>query len=129
MSGVVVTQAERSRERFDDACRGDASWFTLLSSDITPTSGMSAGIMELAPHGGCLEPHRHAQAEIYFVAEGSGVVCIEGVETSIGAGAAVFIPGDALHSVCNESADGLKVFYVFPTDSFAEVVYRFPKTG
>jgi mannose-6-phosphate isomerase-like protein (cupin superfamily) len=125
-NGVVASPTGRPRESFDDASRGTASWVTLFSGDITPTSAMSAGVMELPPNGGTLEPHRHAQAEIYFVAEGSGLVTIDGLEQTIGAGAAVFIPGDTLHGVRNVSAAALRIFYVFPTDSFAEVIYRFP---
>jgi hypothetical protein len=39
---------------------------------------------------------------------------------------AAFIPGDAEHSLRNDSIGLLRIFYVFPTDRFAEVVYRFP---
>ncbi len=124
-SAVIARAADRDREGWDDAARGTASWFTLFSSDITPTTAMSAGIMELPPHGGILEPHRHPQAEIYFVAEGEGLLTVEGVETRIASGTAVFIPGDAEHSVRNDATVTLKIFYVFPTDSFAEVVYSF----
>jgi quercetin dioxygenase-like cupin family protein len=121
---VVVTTADRSREQFDDLSRGDVTWFTFFSADMTPTAQMSAGLAEFAP-GGSLAPHRHAQAEIYFVQEGAGLVTIDGVETRLEAGMSVFIPGDAEHSVRNPSQETLKIFYVFPTDRFSDVVYRF----
>ncbi|MDQ0396229.1 cupin domain-containing protein [Labrys monachus] len=126
---VIAGTAQREREGWDDASRGNASWFTLFCADRTPTSAMSAGIMELSPAGGILEPHRHRQAEIYFVAEGTGILTIDGVETRISAGTAAFIPGDAEHSLRNDSAALLRIFYVFPTDRFADVVYRFPGEG
>jgi mannose-6-phosphate isomerase-like protein (cupin superfamily) len=125
-TGVIASTAEREREAWDDGARGNASRFTLFSSDITPTTAMSAGIMELPPNGGTLEPHRHEQAEIYFVAEGTGVLTIDGVQTTLTQGIAAFIAGNAEHSVRNESADTLKIFYVFPTECFADIVYRFP---
>lgn len=50
---------------------------------------------------------------------------IDGVETRIAAGMAVFIPGDAEHSVRNASSQPLKIFYVFAADRFKDVVYRF----
>ncbi len=81
--------------------------------------------MEIPPDKGSLEPHRHRQAEIYFVLEGAGSLTVDGVESTITAGSAAFIPGNAEHSVINHSANLLRIFYVFPTDSFAEVVYRF----
>jgi mannose-6-phosphate isomerase-like protein (cupin superfamily) len=123
---VVASADERQREGWTDSERGNASWFTLFSSDMTPTHSMSAGIMEVPPNGGILKPHRHRQAEIYFVQEGEGSLTVNGVETTIGVGTAAFIPGDAKHSVSNHSATLLKIFYVFPTDSFSDVVYRFP---
>jgi mannose-6-phosphate isomerase-like protein (cupin superfamily) len=123
---VVVSADERRRESWSNTERGNASWFTLFSSDMTPTHAMSAGIMEIPPNGGSLQPHRHRQAEIYFVQEGAGSLTIDGVETTIAVGTAAFIPGDAEHSVSNHSTNVLKIFYVFPTDCFADVVYRFP---
>ncbi len=122
---VVARADERQREGWSDEERGNASWFTLFSGDITPTAAMSAGIMEIPPDKGSLEPHRHRQAEIYFVLEGAGLLTVDGVESTITAGTAAFIPGDAEHSVINPSASVLRIFYVFPTDSFADVVYRF----
>ncbi len=123
--GLVVRADGRPREAFDDPARGDASWVTFFSGEITPTEAMSAGLAELAPRGGRLAPHRHTQPEIYFVAEGSGIVTVAGVETRVAAGSAVFIPGDAEHSVRNDGEIVLRLFYVFPVAQFSDVVYRF----
>jgi quercetin dioxygenase-like cupin family protein len=123
-SGVFATEKDRPREAFDDPARGEATWFTLFSGDITPTERLTAGVMHLEP-GEELKPHRHAQAEIYYVAGGAGVVTIDGVETAVETGVAVFIPSDAEHSVRAEGEHTLKVLYVFPTNRFADVVYRF----
>lgn len=117
---------DRPREGWDILARGDASWFTLFSGDLTPTAGMSAGIMEIAPNGAGLKPHRHAQPELYYVAEGTGVLVVDGVETVVAAGSAAFIPGDAEHGIRNAGGTVLRIFYVFPTDRFSDVVYRFP---
>jgi mannose-6-phosphate isomerase-like protein (cupin superfamily) len=124
--GVITSVADRSRESWPDATRGNASWFTFFSSDMTPTESMSAGIMDIPPDGGILKPHRHEQAEIYFVSEGTGVLTIDGVSATITPGMAAFIPGGAEHSLRNDSASVLRIFYVFPTGCFADVVYRFP---
>jgi mannose-6-phosphate isomerase-like protein (cupin superfamily) len=125
-AAIVVSPAERQRKSWDNAKRGDASWFTLFSSDVTPTTAMSAGVMEIPPNGGVLKPHRHRQPEIYFVHEGTGALTVNGIATTITTGTAAFIPGDAEHSLRNDSPAVLKIFYVFPTDCFADVVYRFP---
>jgi len=122
---VITSTAERPREGWDDASRGTASWFTFFSSDMTPTNAMCAGVMELQPNGGTLQPHRHREAEIYFIAEGTGILTIDGKETTLTTGHTAFIPGDAEHALRNEQDAVLKVFYVFPTSSFADIVYRF----
>lgn len=49
---VIASAADRKRESWEDAARGDVSWFTLFSGDITPTTAMSAGVAEFPPHGG-----------------------------------------------------------------------------
>ena len=124
-NGVFASPEGQPREGFDAPGYGNAFWFTLFSSDKTATSGMSAGVMVLPPNGGRLQPHRHQQAELYFIAAGTGTLTINGTETVIAAGAAAFIPGDAQHSLRNDAPEELRVFYVFPTDSFADVVYHF----
>jgi uncharacterized cupin superfamily protein len=127
-SQAVITRVEeRPRERWDDPTRGSVSWFTLFSRDITPTDSMTAGIAELAPGGGSLTPHRHSQPEIYYILDGTGLVTIDGRETVVTKGSAVFIPGDAAHCLQNNSDADLKLLYVFPTDAFSDVVYRFPE--
>jgi mannose-6-phosphate isomerase-like protein (cupin superfamily) len=122
---VVVGEADRARETFADPSRGDASWLTFFSAEATPTSAMSAGLAELAPGGAGLRPHRHAQPEIYYIVAGSGVITIDGVDTQASAGMAIFIPGDAEHAVRNTGDGPLRIFYVFPTDRFGDVIYRF----
>ena len=122
---VIARESERERESFADPARGDASWRTLFSAEATPTSAMSAGVAELPPGGAGLRAHRHTQPEIYYVLSGSGIVTIDGVEAQVSAGAAIFIPGDAEHAARNTGAGALRIFYVFPADSFGEVIYRF----
>jgi mannose-6-phosphate isomerase-like protein (cupin superfamily) len=79
----------------------------------------------LPPNEGFLCPHRHKQAEIYFITEGRGIVVIEGVETEVGPKTTVFIPGDAEHGIRNAGSEDVKWFYVFACDKFEDVVYRF----
>ena len=125
VSAVVVRKEDRTRETFEDPSRGDVSWFTFFSSDRTATDAMSAGLAQLEPNGGRLNPHRHEQPELYFIAEGSGVLTIEGIERDVAAGSAVFIPGNAEHGIRNDGDSVLRIFYVFPTGCFADVIYRF----
>ncbi len=113
------------REDYPEAARGDVSWFTLVSGDRTPSNALSAGLAEFPGGGTGLALHRHTAPEIYHVIAGEGVVTIDGVAHPVRAGATVFIPSDAEHGVRNTGPETLQIFYVFPTDSFTDVVYRY----
>ncbi len=126
-SQAVITRiADRPREEWDDPVRGSVAFHTLLSSDITPTDSMSAGVAEFVPGGHALQVHRHAEPEIYYILEGQGIMTIDGIETEVVAGDVIFIPGNAEHGIRNGSDTSLRLFYVFPIGCFGDVVYRFP---
>ena len=124
-NAIIVRPQDRAIEGWSNPARGSVTWRTFISGDITASSHMSAGLAELEPHHGELVPHRHAQAEIYHIIEGTGILTLEDVEHSVSAGTCIYIPGDAKHGIRNESDSVLRLFYVFPTDKFSDVVYRF----
>ena len=124
---VVVDQGAREWETWpheDVARRGLVYWKTLVSGDLTHSEALTMGIAKLPPSE-ALHEHRHQQAEIYLVLEGTGSVTIDGNARPVGAGSAVFIPGDALHSCENTGASDLRFAYVLAADSFEEVEYVF----
>ncbi len=104
--------------------RGAARWKTLFSGDITATAGLTSGIVFLDP-GGFLAPHRHPPAELYHVLDGELMVTIDGVIHHARAGDTLHIPAMAEHGCRNHSDVPMRFLYVFPTNSFADVVYEF----
>jgi quercetin dioxygenase-like cupin family protein len=50
---------------------------------------------------------------------------VNGKETLVQTGTAIFIPSNALHAVGNVGATVLRILYVFGVDSFDEVQYVF----
>jgi mannose-6-phosphate isomerase-like protein (cupin superfamily) len=70
--------------------------------------------------------HLHEQAEVYVFLSGTGEVVIEGESTAVSAGDSVFIHGNVEHMAVNTGNDVLRLLYFFATDSFEDVVYRFP---
>ncbi|KAL3490405.1 RmlC-like cupin [Aspergillus germanicus] len=116
-------------ESFQDPTRGKVTWRTLFSQPKTPTTDLSAGIAVCPGYSGYLCSHHHAQAEIYYILEGRGIVTIDGVRYDVEKGSAVFIPGDMEHSVENREREELKWLYVFPTGDFGDVVYHFTGKG
>lgn len=128
--GVVIHEESCPLEGWDDAVRGRVVWRTLLSADRTPSAQLTLGVTELGPgQPDPFLPHRHAQAELYYVLAGEGVVHIDGAEHPLRAGSAVFIPGDAWHGARNTGSEPLRMLYVFAADSFADVRYAFPPSA
>jgi len=114
-------------ETWDDpqlAKRSAVRWKLMFSGDRTDTADMSAGIAEFAP-GGILPLHHHAPSEIYHVLEGEGRTEIEGVAHALRAGVSLFIPAGARHRTTNTGTSVLRLIFVFPTDTFGEIVYHF----
>ncbi|KAF9890626.1 hypothetical protein FE257_005757 [Aspergillus nanangensis] len=116
-------------ESFEDISRGEIYWRTLFTRPNTPTSDFSAGIAVCPARTGQLCQHNHAQAEIYYILKGRGIVTLGGVSYKVEPGSAVFIPGSMEHSVATCGDEPLEWLYIFPSDSFSDVVYRFSKGG
>ncbi|CVL09804.1 hypothetical protein LB506_008776 [Fusarium annulatum] len=119
----VGAKSQNTPSSFAEKGRGDAAWHTLLSSPGTKTTSLTAGIATCPPQG-TLALHRHKQAELYYILSGSGEVEVEGQRYPVSKNNLVWIPGDAEHGVfCNDNE--LSWLYVFPEDSFDNIVYRF----
>ena len=77
---VVVQESTRKWETWpaeDMAERGSVYWKTLVSGDLTHSEALTMGIAKIPPDE-ALHEHRHRQAEIYLVLEGTGSVTIDG---------------------------------------------------
>ena len=124
---VIARESEREWESWPEeevATRGRTSWTTLFSRGRTPTEALTLGIARIAP-GEALHENRHAEPEIYLVLEGIATVTVAGREWRAEPGAAVFIPGNALHGCRNAEHSDLRFAYAFATDSFETVEYVF----
>src|SRR5579872_2715200 len=66
---------EVKSESWSDA-RGRLSFHTLVSGDVTPSNGLTAGVT-IVPPGGALATHSHRPPEIYFAVEGAAIVTVE----------------------------------------------------
>jgi quercetin dioxygenase-like cupin family protein len=124
---VVARESEREWETWaqeDVARRGRVRWKTLFSRGTTPTEALTLGIARISP-GDALAEHRHAEPEIYLVLDGVATVTVGDHEWQLEPGAAIFIPGNAVHSCRNGEATELRFAYAFATDSFEIVEYDF----
>ena len=127
-AAVIRRTEDCETEAWTDPQRGLVEWWTLFSSDRTPTSQLTAGVAELpvdAPRPA--RGHSHAHAELYYFVSGSGEVTVNGVSRAVATGDAVFIPGNAEHFAHNSGSEPLRLLYVFAADSFADITYEFPQ--
>ncbi len=116
---VVIEENSVEIETGED--RGVA-WRTLTSADRMPTRELTSGVCEIVP-GGELALHCHPPLELYYFLEGTGVVTLGRTDHAVRAGSTIYIPGGTPHRIQNNGTTLLKLFYVFPVDSFSEVEY------
>lgn len=121
---VVSRESEREWETWEDESQASIAWKTLISGGVTRSESLTLGVARIPP-GKALDDHSHRQAEVYLVLEGSGLVRVNSETRPIETGAAVFIPGGAIHSCENTGRSNLRVVYVIDADSFDEVEYVF----
>jgi quercetin dioxygenase-like cupin family protein len=124
-SGVAfaINVANLPVEGGTDPTFGTVTWRTLINGSAQSQKEFVLGVAEFGPHG-TLHPHRHAPAEFYFGLSGSGTVTIDGLAHIIAPGTAIYVPGNAEHSVvANET--GLRFTYGFAEPCFENIDYRF----
>jgi len=122
---VVVQESTREYATWPEeevAQKGLVYWKTLVSGDLTQSEALTMGIAKIPPTE-ALHEHRHRQAEIYLILEGTGLVQIDGKAQPVEAGSAVFIAGNVVHSCENTGASDVRSAYVLPANSFSEVEY------
>ncbi len=98
-------------------------WKTLISGDVTPTEGLVMGICEV-PAGVTLNLHRHLPQEIYYVTEGSGEVQVDSEIQNVEQGSVIYVPGNAVHGIRNNSSETLCLMWIFPADVWRDIEYH-----
>lgn len=118
----VVRHIDQAEEESWSDARGVISFRTVIGDGSTPTKDLCSGAAHLAP-GGWLGLHRHAAAEVYQVLAGQGCVTLEGIEHTVRAGSAVYIPSHHEHGIRNTGDVPLEFIYVYQTDSIQDIEY------
>ena len=110
---------EIGEEGRDDVIR----WRTLLSSDSTPSQGISMGTLEISP-GASLTTHYHSPLEVYYLTEGEGQLLCGDKIKNIRAGDVVYVPGQLV-----QSALYLKAAHRVKTAAFNSSTYSEASTS
>lgn len=77
------------------------------------TEAFSMGFVTLEPNGGQVPWHNQEQAEVYFVIEGVGEMCLGQEVAELQSGQAVFIPPKVYHQLSNKGNKPLTFVYVY----------------
>ena len=126
LAPLLIHDKSVKLDGWDDPAKGRLQWRTLFSKGLTQSDTITCGVAELGP-GDWLIPHRHAAAEVCYILEGTGVLTLEGKDTPLKAGDALFIPSMAEHGSRQTGEGMFRTFYVFAVDSFEDVTYFFPE--
>ena len=78
------------------------------------------------PVGHSLAPHCHVQQEIHYTLTGRAQLFAVGEkEKNLNPGDTVYIPQYALHGLKNVDNAPFELLWIFPTDSWSEIEYRY----
>lgn len=125
LAPFLIHEKDCALEGWKNTKIGNGRWRTLVSGDRTPSDSLTAGVVELSPGERLtFDLHKHTQPEIYYVIEGQGTVTLAEEKHAVEAGNLVFIPGEVEHTAENTGSGSLRIFYVFPADSFSEIDYQ-----
>lgn len=104
--------------------RGTVTWKELIGAAPSDGTNMVIGVVRVRK-GEVLKAHRHSEPESYYTLSGNGGVRLDDEFIAVAAGTALFIPGNALHSIENPQDEDLLILYSFAVDNWNKVVYRF----
>jgi mannose-6-phosphate isomerase-like protein (cupin superfamily) len=121
---LVRSTADAEMETWDDPVRGRVDFRTLFSREVTGTQALTTGVA-VVPADGRLSLHRHSAPEVYYVLRGRGQVVVDDVETDVGPGSAVFLPGGSWHGVRATGTEPLRLVYTLAADGMGDVDYDF----
>jgi mannose-6-phosphate isomerase-like protein (cupin superfamily) len=124
---AVVREADCPWEGWTDPtlqAKSPVRWKLLVDGERTPSAALTVGTCEIPP-GAALLLHHHVPGEVYYVVDGEGVAEIDDVTTAIGPGTALYVPPNARHRTRNTGTRPLRFVWIFPTDTFGEIVYRY----
>ncbi|PIE32600.1 cupin [candidate division KSB3 bacterium] len=77
------------------------------------TKNFSMGYVTLEPKGGQVPWHNQEQEEVYFIAEGTGEMCLGEERQTVTAGQMVFIPSGVFHQLTNIGDTPLFMIYCY----------------
>ena len=119
---VLVKESECDWE-FDPKFPG-LQYKLLIDSTKIDNHGLSLGSLELVP-GGELPLHHHSPQEIYIIRKGKGLLLSKSEQREVFPQTSIYIPENEKHGLKNIGNNNLLIYWIFPTDCWAEVRYLY----
>ena len=76
-------------------------------------TNFSIGYVTLEPEGGQVPWHNQEQEEVYFIADGTGEMCLGEERIEVRGGQAVYIPSRVFHQLTNTGTTPLHMIYCY----------------
>jgi mannose-6-phosphate isomerase-like protein (cupin superfamily) len=96
----------------------------LIDSTKIDNHGLSLGSLELVP-GGELPLHHHSPQEIYIIRKGKGLLLSKTETREVFPETSIYIPKNEKHGLKNIGDNNLLIYWIFPTDCWADVRYLY----
>jgi len=119
---VLVKESECDWE-FDPKFPG-LQYKLLIDSTKIDNHGLSLGSLELVP-GGELPLHHHSSQEIYIIRKGKGLLLSKTETREVFPETSIYIPKNEKHGLRNIGDENLLIYWIFPTDCWADVEYLY----
>ena len=100
-------------------------WQFSVNAGTTQSNGLSCGYLQVDP-GAELPLHFHKEQEIYMITQGDAEL-LNGAtgRRAVTAGDTIYIPENSWHGIKNISQAVVEFIWIFPTDTWQEVLYTF----
>lgn len=108
---MLIADLEKTAGRILPARR----WTRNLVGGASPiqAENFAMGLVILEPNGGQVPWHNQEQEEIYFIAEGSGEICVGEERSPITSGQTVYLPPGVFHQLTNTGDTPMKMIYCY----------------
>ena len=119
---VIIKESECNWE-FDKEFPG-LHYQLLIDSTKIENHGLSLGVVELEP-GAELPLHHHSPQEIYIIRTGKGLLLSKADTREVFPETSIYIPKNEKHGLRNIGQVALSLYWIFPTDCWADVEYLY----
>ena len=123
MEETIIVKENDRNWKFDSEFPG-LKYKLLIDSTQIENHGLSLGIVDLEL-GAELPLHHHSPQEIYIIRTGEGLLLSKTETRKVFPKDSIYIPKMEKHGLLNVGTNILSIYWIFPTDCWANVKYLY----